>query len=170
MNIFNFAQIQQNMLKPEIERKFLVKGNFEPFATKKIKIVQGYLSSVPERSVRIRISDDVAFLTIKGKSDEKGLSRLEWEKQIDREEAEKLLTLSEPYLIEKSRYIIPINDNLFFEVDVFSGGNEGLIIAEIELPDEHTFFEKPEWLGKEVTGQKQYYNVNLLKNPFTLWK
>lgn len=154
----------------EIERKFLVKGDYKLFAIKSFRIVQGYLSSVPERTVRVRIKDDEGYLTIKGAVDESGASRYEWEMEIPMEEAEELLKLCEPGVIDKIRHIVPASGDLFFEVDEFHGDNEGLVVAEIELPDENFSFEKPLWIGKEVTGDKRYYNSMLKKHPFISWK
>ena len=153
----------------EIERKFLVKADFKTFSQKKIYIKQGYLSVVPERTVRIRITDKNAYITIKGKASKNGVSRYEWEKEIPINEADELFKLCEYSIIEKTRFIIPANDNLFFEVDEFYGDNEGLIIAEIELPSEGTAFTKPDWLGKEVTGIDKYYNSMLVKMPYKNW-
>lgn len=153
----------------EIERKFLVKGDFKNQAIKNHKIAQGYLSTVPERTVRIRIRDNQGFLTIKGISNTSGTTRFEWEKEIRVNEAKNLLLLCEPTIIEKIRYIVPANNNLYFEVDVFIGENIGLIIAEIELPSENTEFTKPSWLGEEVTGQLKYYNAMLAKKSFKDW-
>jgi len=153
----------------EIERKFLVKKEFKQFATKTIRITQGFLSTVPERTVRVRITAEKAFLTIKGIGNQTGTTRFEWEKEISLTEAKDLLKICEPGSIDKTRYIIPIKEKLFFEVDVFYGDNEGLIVAEIELPTEDTPFEKPKWLGKEITGQKKYYNAMLAKSPFNSW-
>lgn len=153
----------------EIERKFLVNGDYKKFAIKSYKIAQGFLSSVPERTVRIRIKDALGFITVKGVSNQTGTSRFEWEKEISQNEAEELLAICEPSIIEKIRHIIPTNDNLFFEVDEFMGENTGLLIAEIELPNEHFIFEKPKWLGKEVTGELKYYNSVLSKNPYSNW-
>lgn len=153
----------------EIERKFLVNRDFRTFATKKIQIIQGYLSSIPERTVRIRIWAKKAFLTIKGKTNSSGTSRFEWEKEITPDEALELLDLCEPGVIRKSRYIIPADHNLVFEVDEFYGDNEGLILAEIELPQEDLPFKKPEWLGKEVTNIPRYYNAALVKHPYKTW-
>ena len=153
----------------EIERKFLVKEEFKKFATKSYKIAQGFLSTVPERTVRVRIRDDKGYLTIKGISNTSGTTRFEWEKEIPLVEAENLLTLCEPTIIEKIRYIIPANNALFFEVDEFKGVNKGLLIAEIELPEENAYYIKPSWLGKEVTGEVKYYNSMLAKKPFSKW-
>ncbi len=153
----------------EIERKFLVKGDFKTFAIEKKKIIQGYLSTVAKSAVRIRISDNKGFITIKGIANKSGISRYEWEKQIPIDEAYDLLELCEDNRIEKTRYIIPANGDLVFEVDEFYGENEGLIIAEIELPNEDSSFTKPLWLSKEVTGITKYYNAMLLKKPFKNW-
>ena len=156
-------------MNKEIERKFLVKKDFKKFVIKSYKIAQGFLSTVPERTVRVRIKDTQGFLTVKGIGNETGTTRFEWEKEISIIDAKNLLALCEPIIIEKIRYLIPTNNNLFFEVDEFLGENEGLVIAEIELPSEITKFEKPSWLGEEVTGQIKYYNSMLAKNPFYLW-
>ncbi len=153
----------------EIERKFLVIGDFKKHAIKSHKISQGYLSTVPERTVRVRLRDHQGFITIKGISNALGTTRFEWEKEIPVSEAENLLLLCEPTIIEKTRYIVPTNDNLYFEVDEFLGENSGLLIAEIELPNENTKFIKPSWLGEEVTGQLKYYNALLAKEPFREW-
>ena len=154
----------------EIERKFLVKGDFMPFVSEKHEIKQGFLSSVPERTVRVRIKDKKGYLTIKGIGNKSGTTRYEFEKEIPYTDAQDLLKICEDGIIEKIRYIVPTNSNLFFEVDVFYGANKGLIIAEIELPSEETKFEKPNWLGKEVTGDVRYFNSNLKNIPFKLWK
>lgn len=153
----------------EIERKFLVVSNDfinEAFAQK--RIVQAYLNSNPERSVRIRIKDGKGFLTIKGKGNETGTTRLEWEKEIALEDAEKLLVLCEEGSIDKTRYEIKAGKHIY-EVDVFKDENEGLIIAEIELQSEDESFEKPNWLGAEVTNDERYYNAYLSKKPFKKW-
>ncbi len=153
----------------EIERKFLVTSeNFKNEAQKSIRIVQGYLNSSPERAVRVRIKGDKGFLTIKGKSNESGTSRFEWEKEIDILEAKQLMKLCEKGIIDKVRYEVNIGNHIF-EVDIFSGDNKGLILAEIELRDENETFLKPNWLGKEVTGNNQYYNSQLINNPYTTW-
>lgn len=153
----------------EIERKFLVKNDFKKEVSNSYKIKQGFLSTVPERTVRIRQVNDKAYLTVKGKSNKSGTTRLEWEKEISIKDAETLFPLCEPTIIEKIRHLIPVKNNLCFEIDEFLGKNKGLIIAEIELPSEGTFFEKPTWLDKEVTGQVEYYNSMLSKKPFSLW-
>ncbi|MCG9792002.1 CYTH domain-containing protein [Flavobacterium algicola] len=153
----------------EIERKFLVTSEAykaEAFSEKRIK--QGYLSSVPERTVRVRTKGDCAFLTIKGASSESGMSRFEWEKEIPVEEAEKLLLLCEKGIIDKTRYEVKLKDKIF-EIDEFYGENEGLVMAEIELQSEAETFEKPLWLGEEVTTDPRFYNSYLSKNPFKSW-
>jgi adenylate cyclase len=153
----------------EIERKFLVKGDYKSLATKETRITQGYLSSVPERTVRVRIANNKGFLTIKGIGSESGASRFEWEKEISVEEARALLEICEPGVIEKTRFIVPEMTGLIFEIDEFYGDNEGLTIAEIELPSEDHLFEKPDWLGEEVTGDTRYYNAMLMRNPYRSW-
>lgn len=153
----------------EIERKFLVtNSDFIALATAKNRIVQGYLNSDPERTVRIRIKGNKGYLTIKGKGNESGTSRLEWETEIPLIDAEQLLSLCEKGVIDKIRYEIPV-ENHIYEVDVFSGENNGLIIAEIELQDETETFSKPNWLGEEVTGDKKYYNAYLSNHPYQSW-
>ncbi|MCF6213334.1 MAG: CYTH domain-containing protein [Flavobacteriaceae bacterium] len=153
----------------EIERKFLVKTNaYKLEAYKKQHISQGFLSVDKDAIVRVRVANDKAFITIKGKSNKSGTSRYEWEKEIDINEAHQLLALSKTSLIVKTRYLIKIKNHTF-EVDEFLGDNSGLVIAEIELSDEHETFAKPNWLGKEVTGDLKYYNVMLAKNPFKNW-
>ena len=152
----------------EIERKFLVKGEFKPFAHKASRIVQGYISLSPGRTVRVRIRDDKGYLTIKGKASESGISRFEWEKEIEMEEARQLLELCEGGVIDKTRYLIDFEGHTF-EVDEFWGDNEGLVMAEIELSSEDEFFAKPEWLGEEVTGDRRYYNSMLMRNPYKNW-
>ena len=158
------------MANQEIERKFLVKDDsFKRVAFGDFRIMQGFLSSVPERTVRVRVKGDKGYLTIKGKSDDRGISRYEWEKEIPLEEARELLLLCEPGMIDKTRYLIKAGEYTF-EVDEFHGDNEGLIVAEIELPDEDAPFERPDWLGDEVTGDIRYYNVMLVKHPFSTWE
>ncbi len=153
----------------EIERKFLVTSDkFKKDATSENNIVQGFLNTDPERTVRIRINGDSAFLTVKGKSNEAGTSRFEWEKNISIAEAEALLALCEPGVIEKRRYLVHSEKHLF-EVDIFEGENDGLTVAEIELQSENERFEKPDWLGDEVTGDVRYYNAQLSKKPYSGW-
>lgn len=153
----------------EIERKFLVTSDaFKKEAHTQNRIAQGYLSSVPERTVRVRIKRDKGFLTIKGASNESGLSRFEWEKEIAVEEAQKLLLLCEKGVIDKTRFEVKVGNHTF-EVDEFYGENEGLIIAEVELGSETETFEKPTWIGKEVTNDNRYYNSYLSGHPYTRW-
>lgn len=153
----------------EIERKFLVTGDFKAEATRAIRIKQGYLSSVPERTVRVRMVGEKGFITIKGIGNASGVSRFEWEKEISSAEAEQLLPLCEPGLIDKTRYLIRAGVHIF-EVDEFHGENEGLTVAEVELSSEEETFLKPTWLGKEVTGERKYYNSMLTKQPYKSWK
>lgn len=153
----------------EIERKFLVTSDQfkkEAFSQKRIK--QGYLSAVPERTVRIRIKGNEAYITIKGRTNESGMSRFEWEKKIPVEEAEKLLLLCEKGIIDKTRFEVKVGQHTY-EIDEFYGENQGLLMAEIELKSETENFQKPNWLGKEVTADKRYYNSYLSTNPFKNW-
>ena len=153
----------------EIERKFLVHSlDFITEASQAQKIVQGYLNSAPERTVRIRIKDDKGFITIKGKGDATGTTRFEWEKEINLQEAEALIHLCETGVIDKTRYLIK-KGNHTFEVDIFEGENKGLIVAEIELSEANETFEKPNWLAEEVTGDERYYNAFLSNKPFRTW-
>lgn len=154
----------------EIERKFLVLSeDYKNQSHKKVHIKQGFLNSDKERVVRVRIKDDTAFLTIKGKSNTTGTTRFEWEKEIDKADAENLLNLCEKDIIEKFRYLVNVGNHTF-EVDEFLGNNKGLCIAEIELSFEQENFTKPLWLGKEVTGISKYYNSNISKKPFKNWE
>ncbi|MGY6649395.1 CYTH domain-containing protein [Wenyingzhuangia sp. IMCC45574] len=157
------------MHNQEIERKFLVTNlDFINQSFDSNRIEQGYLNSHKERTVRVRIKNNNGYLTIKGVSNESGTSRFEWEKEISITEATQLLAICEPGVISKTRYLVKMQQHTY-EVDVFDGANEGLIIAEIELNEENERFEKPEWLGEEVTGQKKYYNSQLSKNPYKTW-
>ena len=153
----------------ETERKFLVLDNsFKALAVKSYRIKQGYIAHDGGNTVRVRIRDNQGFLTIKGPSMD-GISRFEWEKEIPLAEAEELFLLCRGGAIDKTRFIVPEGDGRFFEVDEFYGDNEGLVMAEIELssPDEH--FNRPEWLGEEVTGDRRYYNSHLLSHPYKSW-
>jgi CYTH domain-containing protein len=153
----------------EIERKFLVTSEmFKKEAYQKTRIVQGFLNTHPERTVRVRIKGGAAFITVKGKSNEAGTTRMEWEKQIPVTEAEVLLAICEEGQIDKVRHEISVGEHTF-EVDEFFGANEGLIVAEVELKEEEESFKKPAWLGKEVTGDVKYYNSQLSKKPFKDW-
>ena len=155
----------------EIERKFLVKGDFKAEAFKAIRITQGYLCSVPERTVRVRVKGDKGFITVKGISNASGASRFEWEKEIPVEEVRALLELAEPGVIDKTRYLVKAADAVHtWEVDEFYGDNDGLTVAEVELADENEAFSQPEWLGEEVTGDPKYFNSMLMKNPYKNWK
>lgn len=154
----------------EIERKYLVTNcDFITESNENFRIVQGYLNSSPERTVRVRIKGGKGFLTIKGIGNESGMTRFEWEKEIKISEAEALLLLCEKGTIDKIRYNV-IFENHLFEVDVFQGENEGLIVAEIELQSENETFSKPNWLGNEVTSDERYYNSFLSNHPFKSWK
>lgn len=154
----------------EIERKFLVTSDvFKTVAFTKNEIAQGYLNSTPERTVRVRIKGNSGFITVKGKGNTSGMSRFEWEKEIELSEAKSLLELCESGVIMKTRYEIKVGNHIF-EVDEFYGENQGLVIAEIELQSETESFEKPSWLGDEVTNDQRYYNAYLSKNPFKNWR
>jgi adenylate cyclase len=150
----------------EIERKFLIK-NDSWRSVEGTKYRQGYLNSVKERTVRVRTIDDKGFLTVKGITI--GATRLEYEYEVPASDADEMLTeLCEKPLIEKKRYKIPFA-GFTFEVDEFFGENEGLIVAEVELESEDQAFDKPEWLGEEVSGDPRYFNSNLIKHPYTKW-
>lgn len=152
----------------EIEKKFLVVSDEWREGAVGTHYRQGYLNSVKERTVRIRTINDKAFLTIKGLT--VGCTRLEFEYPIPSEDCNKLLDeLAEKPIIEKTRYKIPAGDGLTWEIDEFHGVNEGLIVAEIELPTEETPFTKPSWLGEEVSSDPRYFNSNLVANPYTTW-
>lgn len=152
----------------EIERKFLVDGEFRHIVESSVRVVQGYLSSVPERTVRVRVYGDRGFITIKGIGSSSGMSRFEWEKEISCEEAMSLLEICEAGVIDKTRHIVRVGDHVY-EVDEFHGDNEGLVVAEIELSSEDESFVRPDWLGREVTGDSRYYNSMLSSNPFRNW-
>ena len=153
----------------EIERKFLVKSeDFKREASKETRIIQGYLSSVPERTVRVRVKGEKGYITVKGVGSESGASRFEWEMEIPVKDVEDMLKICEPGVIDKTRYEIKAGKHTF-EVDEFYGDNNGLIVAEIELESENEVFAKPAWLGEEVTGDARYYNSMLMKNPYTKW-
>ena len=146
----------------ETERKFLVKSEFRHLAITEIKIIQYYLSIDPDKTIRLRIANDKAFLTIKSRSQKNSISRNEWEVQISVADAEEMMHICLPWRVVKTRYLIPSGKHTF-EIDVFHEKNEGLVIAEIELSSEDEHFEKPDWLGVEVTGNPKYYNANLIK-------
>ncbi len=145
----------------EIERKFLVHSTeFIQAASQHYRIEQGYLSKDPARTVRVRIKNDKSFITVKGASSASGMSRYEWEKEIPLEEGKALLQLALPTVIQKIRYEIK-HQTFLFEVDVFEGQHQGLILAEVELEDENVELNLPEWIGEEVTGDPRFYNVSL---------
>jgi adenylate cyclase len=154
----------------EIERKFLVSSNaFKDEAFKKTNIIQGFLNTDKERTVRVRLKGNEGFITVKGLSSSNGLSRFEWEKEISKAEAKALLKLCEKGIIDKIRYEIKVGNHIF-EVDEFMGDNKGLIVAEVELDSEIETVIKPKWLGQEVTGELKYYNSQLSKHPFNTWE
>ena len=154
----------------ETERKFLVNSDEFIAQAKEIHTIkQGYIAHDAGRTVRVRILDDKGVLTIKGPS-ANGISRMEWEKEIGLQDAEDLMLLCDPGIIDKTRYIIPAANGRKFEVDIFHGDNDGLVMAEIELGSEDEAFEKPSWLGTEVTGDKKYYNSYLTRMPYKNWK
>lgn len=153
----------------EIERKFLVASeNYKTAAQSKERIVQGFLNTHKERTVRVRIKGEAGFITVKGLSNKEGTTRFEWEKEISVAEAEALLDICEAGIIDKIRHEIPVGNHVF-EVDEFFGKNAGLVIAEIELTSENETFTKPEWLGEEVTGNIKYYNSQLSLKPYSRW-
>lgn len=153
----------------EIERKFLVVSDaYKSEAFRTTKIIQGFLNTDPERTVRVRLRGESGILTIKGKSSSDGLIRFEWESEISKTDAENLLKLCEPGIIDKMRYEIKV-ENHIFEVDEFFEDNQGLVIAELELESEDETFKKPDWLGEEITGTAKYYNSQLSKAPFKTW-
>ena len=152
----------------EIERKFLVSGDYKSQAFAQSRIIQGYISSARGRTVRVRIRDGKGYLTIKGASNASGTSRYEWEKELPLSEAEELMKLCEPGMIDKTRYLVRCGNHVF-EIDEFYGENEGLIVAEVELESEDEAFVKPEFIGEEVTGDIRYYNSHLMKKPYQTW-
>lgn len=152
----------------EIERKFLVKGDFLPFASSSSRIRQGYIAHDAGRTVRVRTRGDKGYLTIKGPSDASGISRAEWEREIPLQDALELMELCIGGFIDKTRYLVPFGGRTF-EVDVFHGDNEGLVFAELELGSPNEEFERPGWLGPEVTGDRRFYNSSLLKYPYKDW-
>ena len=154
----------------EIERKFLVlDDSFKHEAFSKSHIVQGYICSGHGRTVRIRIRDEHAYITIKGPSRLGGLARYEFEQEIPMDDARQLLTLCDPGTVEKTRWLVKAGRHTF-EVDEFHGDNDGLVVAEVELGSEDESYEKPHFIGKEVTGDRRYYNNQLRQNPYSRWK
>lgn len=154
----------------EIERKFLVKdSSYRRLATSQSRIIQGYISTQRGRTVRVRLRDEQAYLTIKGATDARGMSRYEWEQEISADDAKQLLKLCEPgALIDKVRYLVPVGNHVF-EVDEFYGNNAGLVVAEVELDSEDEPFERPDFLAEEVTGDVRYYNSQLMLHPVSTW-
>ena len=152
----------------EIERKFLINGDYRADVRSSVRIVQGYLNSDPNRAVRVRIRGGRGYLTVKGRGSESGMSRFEWEKEISADDAESLMELCEPGVIDKIRHHVYYGGHLF-EIDEFMGDNAGLTVAEIELGSEDEFFERPQWLGTEVTGDSRFYNASLSRCPYTRW-
>lgn len=158
-------------MSQEIERKFLVCGDFRPDVFESDRIAQGYICAAKGRTVRIRIREGRGYITIKGPSGADGLSRYEWENEIPLGEAEELLLLSETPVIDKTRHLVRNTDGVHvWEIDEFHGANEGLVVAEIELGDKDEDFDRPSWLGEEVTGIRKYYNSSLSLMPYSSWK
>jgi len=153
----------------EIERKFLVKGDYKSLAYHHSHIQQGYFATEPGRTVRVRMRDDKAYLTIKGPSDNQGLSRYEFETEIPTADARQLLLLCKPGRVDKVRWLVKSGSHIV-EVDEFLGENAGLVVAEIELKSEDEPYERPDFLGQEVTGIPRYYNKYLATHPYTTWK
>ena len=156
----------------EIDRKFLVTSDaFKKEATGTRRMIQGYLCPNSGKTVRVRIEEDHAWLTIKGPSADGGLSRFEWEKEISEDDARALLTLAEDSIIDKTRWLVPAGDGIHtWEVDEFYGDNSGLVVAEIELSSPLEKYPRPSWLGQEVTGDRSYYNARLVKVPYKDWE
>ena len=153
----------------EIERKFLVTGEFRDQTYSHSRIRQGYILTGQGKTIRIRIRDDRGYLTIKGPSDRAGLSRYEFETEVSLADAQDLMRICEPGIIDKTRYLVRSGEHIF-EVDEFYGDNEGLVMAEVELGSEDEPFEKPSFIGREVTGDRRFYNSHLRRNPYCLWK
>ena len=159
------------LMGKEIERKFLVRGDYSKEVFESHHIVQGYLCHVTGKTVRVRILDGKAILTIKGPSDSSGIGRFEWEKEITLQDAEDLLTIAEPGLVDKTRHLVRNLDGVHvWEIDEFHGDNEGLVVAEIELGSADEDFIRPEWLGEEVSMDRRYFNSSLIRHPFKDWK
>ena len=152
----------------EIERKFLVSGDYKPFVHESVHILQGYLCSSAGKTVRVRTWGEKGFLTIKGPTAKDSCSRFEWEIEIPLDDARELISLCDGGVIDKVRHLVSFKDHVF-EVDEFAGDNQGLVVAEVELSSEDEEFERPDWLGKEVTGERRYYNSCLLSSPYCSW-
>ena len=162
MSHYYFNSNFTTKMATETERKFLVKSDFRNLVINEIKIIQAYLSIDADKTIRIRIADDKAFLTVKSRPKKNSITRNEWEIEINVKDAEEMMSICLPGRIVKTRYLVPSGKHTF-EVDVFHEKNEGLIVAEIELNSDEEHFYKPDWLGEEVTGMPQYYNANLIK-------
>lgn len=155
----------------ETERKFLVVGEFKSQSYNATRIQQGYIASNNGRTVRVRIRGDKGYLTIKGPSGLKGITRYEFDTEIPLDDARELMEICEPGIIDKTRYLVKSPDGRhIWEIDEFYGDNEGLVLAEVELSHESEEFQKPEFIGREVTGDRRFYNNHMRSYPFKLWK
>ena len=155
----------------ETERKFLVVGDFKSQSYNATRIQQGYIASNNGRTVRVRIRGDKGYLTIKGPSGLKGITRYEFDTEIPLDDARELMEICEPGIIDKTRYLVKSPDGRHtWEIDVFYGDNEGLVLAEIELSHESEDFQKPDFIGREVTGDRRFYNSHMRSYPYRLWK
>lgn len=170
-NSFNLSVVIQknNLMGYEIERKFLVNGDYKSHSFKNFRIKQGYLALSGVNVVRVRIKGEKAYVTIKSALEENTIKRNEWEYEIPVTDAEEMLLLCEDAVIDKTRYLINVGNHVF-EVDEFYDDNEGLLIAEVELESEDEAYEKPDWLGTEVTGNVRYYNSFLSIHPYREWR
>jgi CYTH domain-containing protein len=155
----------------ETERKFLVVGEFKSLSYNATRIQQGYIASNNGRTVRVRIRGDKGYLTIKGPSGLKGITRYEFDTEIPLDDARELMEICEPGIIDKTRYLVKSPDGRhIWEIDEFYGDNEGLVLAEVELSHESEEFLKPDFIGREVTGDRRFYNSHMRSYPFKLWK
>ena len=155
----------------ETERKFLVVGDFKSQSYNATRIQQGYIASNNGRTVRVRIRGDKGYLTIKGPSGLKGITRYEFDTEIPLDDARELMEICEPGIIDKTRYLVKSPDGRHtWEIDEFYGDNEGLVLAEVELSHESEEFLKPDFIGREVTGDRRFYNSHMRSYPFKLWK
>lgn len=155
----------------EIERKFLVKGDYKAHAREAFRITQAYICAAGGRTVRVRLKGDKGYITVKGPSEAGGIARFEWEREIGPEDVKELLRVALPGVIDKTRYLVPAGDGIHtFEVDEFHGDNAGLTVAEVELSSPDEPFPRPSWLGGEVTGDPRFYNSSLARNPYKNWK
>ena len=155
----------------ETERKFLVVGEFKSQSYNATRIQQGYIASNNGRTVRVRIRGDKGYLTIKGPSGLKGITRYEFDTEIPLDDARELMEICEPGIIDKTRYLVKSSDGRHtWEIDEFYGDNEGLVLAEVELSHESEEFQKPDFIGREVTGDRRFYNSHMRSYPFKLWK